>query len=41
MESAVDAKVSSHSGNPLVAKVAEMTKHNLRQRILARAKMPA
>jgi hypothetical protein len=41
MESAVDAKVASYVGYPLVAKVAEMTKQNLRQRILARAKTPA
>jgi hypothetical protein len=41
MESAVDDKVSLYSGNPLVAKVAEMTKQNFRQRILARAKMSA
>lgn len=41
MESAVDAKISSYSGNPLVAKIAEVTKRNFRQRILARAKAPA
>ena len=41
MESAVDAKVSSYAGNPLVAKVAEMTKQNFRQRIMTRAKTPA
>jgi len=41
MESAVDAKVSSYSGNPLVVKVAEMTKQNFRRRILAQAKRPA
>ena len=38
MESAIDAKVASYAGNPLVAKVAEMTKKNFRERILARAK---
>ena len=41
MELAVDGKVSSYSGNPLVSKIAEMTKQNFRQRILARAKTPA
>lgn len=37
MEAAVDAKVASYRGNPLVAKVAEMTKRNFRERIYARA----
>jgi hypothetical protein len=41
MQSAVDAKVASYRGNPLVAKVAEMTKNNFRQRILAQGKTPA
>ena len=41
MESAVDAKVRSYAHNPLVAKVVEATKKNLRQRILARAKTSA
>ncbi|HUE00497.1 MAG TPA: hypothetical protein VMR62_13070 [Bryobacteraceae bacterium] len=38
MESAIDAKTALYATNPLVAKVAEMTKQNLRLRILARAK---
>jgi hypothetical protein len=41
MEEAVDAKVSSYAGNPLVAKAAQITKQNLRERILARTKTPA
>ena len=41
MQSAVDAKVASYRGNQLVAKVAEMTKNNFRQRIHAQGKTPA
>ena len=40
MEAAVDAKVAFYAGNPLVAKVAEMTKKKFRERILARVKPP-
>ena len=41
MESAVDAKVASYAGNPLVSKAAERMKQNFRQRVIARAKASA
>jgi hypothetical protein len=38
MEVAVDHKIAPYGSNPLVAKVAQMTKDSFRERILERAK---